>query len=168
MALISGLEGKKITQKREKGTDKRGVTYRMGSGNKDTVFIIQYLWRKRSDNQIHPGSCRVVFGDYHFVGRKALLVQIQNCWVTEVEPHWIFAQRPAIKQVIWPRFAVGEFGHLKTDFKRFALDNVIVPADEGDIPWMKRDQLFIWFVSALNGEITSLCCRDSRTIVSVI
>lgn len=102
----------------------------MCSGNKDSVFVFQHLRRKRSDDQIHPSSFRVVFGDNHFLARKGLLIQVQNCGVAEVEPHWIFAHRPAIEQVIRLRFAVREFGHLKTDFKRFALDNVIVPADE--------------------------------------
>lgn len=102
----------------------------MGSGNKDSVFVFQHLRRKRSDDQIHPGSFRIVFGDNHFLGRKGLLIQVQNCGVAEVEPHWIFAHRPAIEQVFRKRSAVREFGHLKTDFKRFALDNIVLPADE--------------------------------------
>lgn len=113
------------------------MAYRMGSGNEDSIFVTQHLWRERCDNQIYPGSFRVVFGDYNFLVRKCLLVQVQYCGVAEVEPHWIFPHRPAIEQVIFMRSAVGEFGHLKTDFKRFALDNIIVAADEGDIPWKK-------------------------------
>ena len=107
-----------------------GRPYRVGSRNKESVFVLQILWRKRSDDQIHPGPCRVIFGDNHFFGREFRLVQVQNCGVAEIEPHWITAHRPAKEQVVRTRSAVRIFGYLKTDFKGLALDNVIVPADE--------------------------------------